>query len=367
MLERLKKSLKKLITFFLILNFIHINTAFAQNKLQGSVEIEKNQEQQNLFTGETKEVEKGTTLRMTVSQVMSSSISTEGDEFFAEVTNDLNAPGGILVPAGTIAHGKVTKLRGTKRLGRDAYMSVKFDYLITPDGREIPIEASMTTKRHPVTSAAKVVLEDTAYTVAGGVIGGFLALKFLGLGAAVASNGYTVAGGAGVGALVGATASIVRKGSEVLIAPGDEIKVKVVSQMELPVMTEEAFKDEEKIFDGLDVKITSYAVEKDPFGEPNTITLTLNINNKTLKTFSSFDMALVNDYNSVFYPSPFGDTDLWFQKITPNSTVMGRMSFSVDNPKRKHWLVFYDTSSRKVLAKVSVKNAERRLKKEKQG
>ncbi len=58
-------------------------------------------------------------------------------------------------------------------------MTIKFDYLITPDNRKIPIEASITTKRSAAASTAKVVLEDTAYTMAGGVIGGILALKSL--------------------------------------------------------------------------------------------------------------------------------------------------------------------------------------------
>ncbi|MCK7484511.1 MAG: hypothetical protein MZU97_02395 [Bacillus subtilis] len=297
--------------------------------------MDKQQENKQLFTGEVHKLQEGAKLKMTVSSVISSGYNEEGDEFFAEVVNDLAGSGGVVIPAGTIAHGKVTKLRGSKRLGRDAYMNIKFDYLITPDGRQIPIEASMTTKRHPVTSTAKVILEDTAYTVAGGLIGGFLALKFLGIGAAVASNGYTVAGGAGVGALVGATASLVRKGGEVLIAPGDEINVRIVENMELPVMSEEALKDEEKQLEGLNVVITNYLIEKDPFGEPNTITITMDIDNQTNRTFSSFDMALVNDYNAVFYPSPFGDTNLWFQKIMPNSKSKGKLSFSVDNPKRK--------------------------------
>ena len=175
-----------------------------------------------------------------------------------------------------------------------------------------------------------------------------------------------LAGGAGLGVIVGAGMSLARKGEDVLIAPGDEINVHVPGVLtNLPVMTEDALKDEEKKLDGLDVKITDYKLEKDPFGELNTITLALDITNNTDKTFSSFDMALVNDYKAVYYASPFGDTNLWFQKIPPNSHVAGKISFSVDNPKRKHWLVFYDNSSRKMLASVSVNNAKRRLKKEK--
>ncbi len=328
------------------------------------IEINKENENKNIFTGENKEIKPGTQINMTVSNVLSSGVNEQGDEFFAEVANDVNTDGGILIPAGTIAHGKVTKLSPSKRMGRDAYIKLDFDYLITPDGREIPIEASMTTQRNPAVSVAKVAMQDTAYTLAGGVIGGLLALKYLGVAAAVASHGYTVVGGAGVGAVVGAAGAISRKGGEVLIAPGDEIKVTIASEMQLPVMSEDALKDEEKILDGLEVKITGYKLEKDPFGELNTITLSLDIDNRTPRTFSSFDMALVNDYKAVYYPSLFGNTEMWFQKIEPNSRILGKLSFAVDNPKRKHWLIFYDTSSRKPLAKISVNNAQRKLKKD---
>ncbi|NLF84371.1 MAG: hypothetical protein GX568_10405, partial [Candidatus Gastranaerophilales bacterium] len=191
------------------------------NVIRGTIQYDEGRPDENLFTGEIEEVKEGSLLKMTVASVISSGLSYEGDEFFAEIIDDFSIDGGIVIPSGTVAHGIVTQLENSKRLGRDGYIKVKFDYLITPDGRKIPIEASMTTKRHPATATAKVVLEDTAYTVAGGVIGGLLALKFLGLGAAVATKGGTVAGGAGVGATIGLTAALVRKGQEVLIAPGD--------------------------------------------------------------------------------------------------------------------------------------------------
>lgn len=334
-----------------------------ENTIQGGVDYNELEENKNLFTGEVKAVEKGAVLKMTVSSVISSGFYRKGDEFFAEVTDDFSTRSGIMIPSGTVAHGRVSEFTDKKRLGRDAYITLKFDYLITPDNRKIPIEASMTTKKGAATSTAKVVLEDTAYTAVGGVIGGILALKFLGLGAAVASHGYTVAGGAGIGATIGLVASLVRKGGDVLIQPGDEIRVKVNESLELPVMSYEALKDDELICEGLNVKVLDYIVERDPFGELNTITLTLHIINNTDKTFSSFDMALLSDYNTVYYSSPFGDTSMWFQKIKPNTQIRGRLSFAVDNPKKRHWLVFYDGRTRKPIAKFSLKNAEREIKK----
>lgn len=373
-------SFRRVILSFLITSFLFSQSlpCFSQNlqntaqndlgaqsagkSIQGGVNYDELEENKDLFTGQVEAVRKGSKLKMTVSSVVSSGFHRKGDEFFAEVTDDFSTQSGIVLPSGTVAHGTVTELRDKKRLGRDAYMTIKFDYLITPDNRKIPIEASMTTKRNNAASAAKVVLEDTAYTMAGGVIGGILALKFLGVGAAVASHGYTVAGGAGIGALVGLTASLVRKGHDVLIQPGDEIKVNVNESLQLPVMSEKALRDEELKLDGLNVNIIGYKVEEDPFGELNTITLVLDVKNNTAKSFSTFDMALLSDYNTVYYASPFGNTDMWFQKISPNTQIRGSLSFSVDNPKKRHWLVFYDNRTRKPLAKFSLKNAEREIK-----
>lgn len=339
------------------------NSTSLHNVIKGRIQYDEGYQNNEMFTGDVEEIEEGSKLKMTVSSVISTGLNRKGDEFFAEVTDDFSTENGIVIPCGTVAHGTVSKVENSKRLGRDGYITVNFDYLITPDGRKIPIEASMTTKRHPVASTAKVILEDTAYTVAGGVIGGLLSLKFLGLGAAVATKGGTLAGGAGVGAVVGLTASMIRKGKEVLIAPGDEIKVKISEKFKMPVMTEESLREKEVHYEGLDVEIIGYALEKDPFGELNTITLAIDVKNNTEKTFSSFDMALVSEYKRVYYASPFGHTDLWFNKIVPGSKARGRLSFSVDNPKKGHWLVFYDNCTRKPLAKLSLKNAERKLEK----
>ena len=111
----------------------------------------------------------------------------------------------------------------------------------------------------------------------------------------------------------------------------------------------------------MNVKITNVGYEKDPFGELNTITISLVITNLTEKYFTGFDIALMNDMNASYYPSVFGDTTLMFSKIKPGDRVSGKISFAVDNVKRKHWLVFYDRSKGLPLAKLSVDNAKRDL------
>ena len=82
---------------------------------------------------------------------------------------------------------------------------------------------------------------------------------------------------------------------------------------------------------------------------------------KTDKTFSTFDMALMNENRAVYYSSPFGNTDLWFKKIPPTGRIAGKVSFAVDNPKQKLWLVFFDNYSKKPLLKLSLNNSKRQI------
>ena len=381
--------LKRFVSLFVLISFLSVNSAFAEinnrvnnvnNKKYVEQEeyipdsnhvfhghAEKNDEikrvDEKLFTGETEDF--GDTrkdfINMTVSQILSSGYTEAGDEFFAEVTNDVIGDKGIILPVGTVAHGSVREIKGGKRMGRNGWIELKFDYLITPDGREIPIEGQMTTKSNIATSIAKGVGTSTLHTVGGGLVGGYIALNLLGLEGAIASQGYTVLGGAAIGGAVGLCISLFKKGKDAMLSPGDEIKVRLTTKVNLPVLSDEALKQEETKYDGLDIEITNFALEKDPFGEKNTFAIDLFINNFTEKSFSSMEIALASESGNVYYPSIFGDNTLMFKTIKPHDKVRGRLSFAVDNPKRKHWLVFYDRQTRKPLTKISIDNVKRQL------
>lgn len=356
--------MKRVLATILLIMFLGTNTAVWADVLQGHAEKTEQYEQQvkqELFTGKVENLERKDIINMTVSQVLDSNLNIEGDEFFAEVTDEVKGDKGVIIPKGTIAHGKITQTGDAKRLGRQAWISLDFDYLVTPDGREIPIEGKMSTKLHPVAEASKIAMQDVGYTIAGGAVGGFMALNWLGLEAAIASQGYTIAGGAAVGGVIGLGMALIRKGSDVLIAPGDQIRVKINTTVPLPVYKETALMQHEMFYPGLDIQISDIKHEKDPFGEVNTITLTVMISNMSDKTFSGLDMALVNDYNSVFRPSIFGDTKLMFKQIRPGDKFAGRVSFAVDNINRNFWLTFYDRRKGTALTKISIDNAYRHV------
>lgn len=360
---------KKILAFIIMAGMIQWNAfqlaAAAQTPYQGHIEETdvKNNENDKKFTNEVKTLDKEQNIELTVSQVLAGTTSVEGDEFFAEVSKDVLAGSGVLLPKGTVAHGTIKNIVDPKRMGRDGYIELGFDYLITPDGREIPIEGGMSSKLHPAQSAAKAVGENIANTALGGVYGAVAAIELVGLEGAIVSQGYTLAGGAALGGVIALGFSLFRKGKDVLIAPGDEIKVKIKSTEAIPVMTHESVRQKELKYDGLDVSINDIFLEEDPFGNLNTISMDVIIKNNSQSDFSSFDIAMVNDLHNSFTPSIFTDyrNSLAMKTIKKGTSASGILSFSVDDPKREHWLVFYDKKTHKPLAKISIENAKKDL------
>lgn len=361
---------KKLIVLLILLGFGVSDSsllAYANTPIQGHIEetnINPQEIEQQIFTKEEEKLEGNKVIELTVSQVLAGTTSIEGDEFFAEVSEDVLAGSGVLLPKGTVAHGSIKNIVDPKRFGRDGYIELSFDYLMTPDGREIPIEGDMTSKLHPAKSVAKVAGENLTYTAVGGVTGAMAAMEIAGIPGAVASNGYTIIGGAALGGVIALGMSLFRKGDDVLIAPGDEIKVKISSATPIQVMTHEAVRQDELKYDGLDVSISDVLLEKDPFDNLNTLTLDVIIKNGSKKDFSTFDIKLQSDLHKSYSPSIFSDyaNSLAMKTIKSGENVSGTLSFSVDSPNRQHWLVFYDRRTNKPLAKISVDNAIKDLK-----
>lgn len=349
--------MKKLVSVLITLIYLTITSSAYADVLKGSVQQSiENDLPSHTYTGEFHEIDSKDSIELTVEQVLDTSFSTEGDEFFARITSDVGK-NGVVLPKGTVAHGIIFQTQDAKRLGRDGYITMKFDYLVTPDGRKIPIDGGMSTKMHPVKQFGKIVATDVGYTAVGGVVGGWFALNTFGIEAAIASHGYTIAGGAAIGGTIGLIKSLYRKGSNALIAPGDQIRIKIKTPVELPVYKDEALIQDELVYPNFNVHITNLAYEKDPFGEPNTITLSLRIENLSDKTFSGMDITLTNDMQQVFYPSPFGDTSLMFRQIKPGDMLIAKMSFAVHDVKGIYWLTFRDRMTKNELAKISLDNA----------
>jgi hypothetical protein len=326
--------------------------------LNGSViKTDKHTDIPTVNANDIKEIAPGTTLDMVISTAVTAGVNVQGDEFFGKVSKDYAVDGKVVIPKGTIVHGLVEQLEGPKRAGRNGYISTKFDYMITPDGREILIEGKSTTRDSSAKAAAKVVGRAAGFTLGGGVVGAVMVMRYGGMAAVAATNGYALAGGAALGGALGLTSAMVTKGHNAMIQPGAEIRVKLAEDLKLPTVNMPDVSAENYVLDGLKVKVLGMRYEKDPFGEPNEITLTLDVDNKTENTFSTFEIGLEDEYGNLFYPSPFGDTGMWFSKITPNTHASNNLTFNVDNVKYQHKLVFFKQYSREPLAKIALTDA----------
>jgi hypothetical protein len=334
--------------------------------LKGSVtQSQGNSDNFSINPDDVKHVEKGTLLEMTVSTELTPGINIEGDEFYGKVTKDYLVDGKVVIPRDTIIHGLIQEMKDPKRAGRNGYITSKFDYMITPDGREIPIDGGHTTKDKPLVAAAKVVGRGAGYSAVGGVAGALMVLRYGGLAAVAASNGYALAGGAAVGGAVGLTAAMLTKGSHAMIQPGAELKIKLSENLDLPSVNVPDPAANDQRVSGLDVKVLGFRVSKDPFGEENEMTLSLDLTNQTENTFTFFDIALEDETGAIHYASPFGDTGLWFQKLKPNTHLSGNMTFNVDNAKLRHTLVFYRQYTREPMARIALTGAMDNAKKKK--
>jgi hypothetical protein len=308
-------------------------------------------------TVDLREVDPGTALDLVLTTEIASGVTAEGDEFFGKISKDVLVDGRVVIPYGTRVHGVLSAMEDPKRAGRNGYINARFDYLITPDGRKVPIEGNSTTRDSKGKAAAKVVGRAAGYTALGGVMGTVIVLEYGGLAAAVASHGLDLAGGAAVGGAAGLTIAMLMKGKSVMLQPGAEMHVILSEPLKLPTMTMPAETADDFSLPGLKVKVVRMRADRHPSGDTTEITLTLDILNQTENTFSTFEIGLEDELGNVFLPLTLGDTGMLFSKIEPSSHLNSNITFTVDNIKSRHKLVFFKPYSREPLAKFALTDA----------
>ncbi len=162
--------------------------------------------------------------RLRMNQTLNSGTSRVGDRFQATVVTPVYVSGIEVVPAGSIAEGRVISVAPARTRGREGQLGVQFDSVVTPDGTKHQLDGSLTELQDA--RAGKVDSEtgvsgnssekrNIAY-IGGGTVGGAV------LGGAVGGGK-----GAGIGAIIGAGAGVagvmLSKGNEAELRSGTEI------------------------------------------------------------------------------------------------------------------------------------------------
>ena len=196
----------------------------------------------------TKRIPAGTRFQLEFLQSIDTYAGGIGDSFTAMLKNEQATDSGVILPAGSVVRGSIGNVKTSKRFSRGAKLYLDFDHVVTPSGRQIPLDLA-------VCKFDKIYYDGGLY-------------KNLGYGEAVKSNyNYAVdltkratnygldvknthpglqylttpvcaIGGffGGVGYFIGdSVADMVRKGQEVKINAGDVIDVQLLNPIDVPV------------------------------------------------------------------------------------------------------------------------------------
>jgi hypothetical protein len=311
-----------------------------------------------LLYGHLETIPPGTKVDLTIMGNLNSELSQKGDEILARVGCDIGNGQHVLLPGGWYMHGLVTEVEGQRRLGRDGYVEVEFDKLVSPDGDiELPFKAKVSTKDGQLKAVAKTALIDSGYISVGAIGGSLLSVQLTGIPVAIATHGISVGVGAAVGGTLGAVGALKRKGSIRSFFPGDQMKLVTAEAITLPGFDPKLLPSAKvsKVNPEINLWVTKATFGKDPLGDKlsRLLSLDVTIHNDTSKEYSFFDLAVLSDHNQRYFPHP-AYLQLGRKRVLPHSRTTTHITFSVDNPKYKYWLVLLDRSKREEIARTQV-------------
>lgn len=91
----------------------------------------------------TRRIPAGTKLRLQLIDPITTNGGQAGDYFSAMLLDDQKSQTSIVLPAGSVVRGSVSKIIPTKRLSRGAVLYLDFDHIVTPTGRQLPLTMSV--------------------------------------------------------------------------------------------------------------------------------------------------------------------------------------------------------------------------------
>ena len=196
----------------------------------------------------TKRIPAGTDFQLEFMQPVGTFSAGIGDSFVAMLKNDQSADSGVVLPAGTIVRGSVSQVKTAKRFSRGAMLYLDFDHVVTPTGRQIPLDMAVCSYEHinydgglyknlgygeavknNYNRAVEITKNATSYGMK--VQDSAPGLQYL-------TTPLCAIGGffGGVGYFIGDdVADMFRKGLDVQINTGDVLTVKLINPIDIPV------------------------------------------------------------------------------------------------------------------------------------
>lgn len=314
-----------------------------------------------ILPGTSKEIPEGTKVDLVVPDgiTVNSEVSRKGDEILVRIANDITRGERVIIPGGWYMRGLVTDARPRKRGGCDGYVEVQVDKLVSPDGDyELPFDATFSTKDNKIKSVFKVVGADAGYVAVGGAAGALLSVQLGGIGTAIMTHGISVGVGAAAGGTIGLIGALKRKGKVASFYSGDVLKLTTAEPVTLPAFDPALLPSKKPAphLEGLDLTIKDYHFAKPDWGDKSArlLQLDLDVANNTKQYFHFFDLQVISDHGQRYMPTPFGGFANLHRKVAPGTSGSGQVTFTVDSPKRKYYLIFLSRRTGKELTRVAI-------------
>ena len=196
----------------------------------------------------TKRIPAGTNFQLEFLQPVNTYSSEDGDSFVASLKNEQSNGTSVILPAGTVVRGSIGEIKTAKRFSRGAMLYLDFDHVVTPTGRQIPLDMTVCKfekinydgglyKNLGYGEAVKANFDYgvdlTKRSTAYGMKAGESAPGIQFLTAPICAVGGFLGG---VGYFVGdSIADMFRKGKDVYINTGDVLTVQLINPIDIPV------------------------------------------------------------------------------------------------------------------------------------
>ena len=317
--------------------------------------VTESPERSPLLSGSVQTIPDGLKVDLTLQGNLNSEVSQKGSEVFARISTDVTDGQGnkVYLPGGWVAHGFVTQKSGQMRHGRAGWAEVTFDKIISPDGNyDVPFEAKLSTKDNTVTAVSKIIATDTKYMSIGAAAGAVLSVQMTGIPLAVASHGYSVAIGAGVGAAIGLFGAVRHKGNILNVYPGEHLKLTTTGSIQMPgfnLANLPSAKPKARVI-GLYMQINQAKLIKDDTYEDKKariLRVNFTVENHSQREFLLNNVRVVSELNEIYYPH-FRTMGIKYSPLVPKSSQTLTIPFSVDSGKHSYWLLLTDAAGKEV-------------------
>ena len=201
-----------------------------------------------LADAKTKRIPAGTTFQLEFIQPVSTFSGGMGDSFVAILKNEQASGTSVILPAGSVVRGSIQKVNSAKRFSRGAKLYLDFDHVVTPTGRQIPLDLAVCSfdriyydgglyknlgygeaVKANYNKATEITKNATNYgKKAGESAPGiqYLTIPVCAIGGFFGGAGYFIGDG---------IADMFRKGQDVYINNGDILSVQLLNPIDIPV------------------------------------------------------------------------------------------------------------------------------------